>query len=99
MVLEHPGLIDPPNPTETKDYTLLQCKSIVFGWTYELEYGEKDLIVTIACSLATLIFSNSVCFQFSGFQVFKNIPGSQILSDIQTFFNSIFHNNSESPMY
>ena len=55
MVLEHPGLIDPPNPTETKDYTLLQCKSIVFGWTYELEYGEKNLYVTIACSLATLI--------------------------------------------
>ena len=23
---------------------------------------------------------------FSGFQVFKNIPGSQLLSDIQTFF-------------
>ena len=75
MVLEHPGLIDPPNPTETKDYTLLQCKSIVFGWTYELEYGEQNLYVTTACSLATLIFSHSVSFQFSGFQVFKNIPG------------------------
>ena len=61
MVLEHPGLIDPPNPTETKDYTLLQCKSIVFGWTYEQEYGEQNLYVTTACSLATLIFSHSVC--------------------------------------
>ena len=33
-----------------------------------------------------IIFSVFKVFKFSGFQVFKNIPGSQILSDIQTFF-------------
>ena len=28
-----------------------------------------------------------IILMFSGFQVFQNIPGSQLLSDIQTFFN------------
>ena len=31
-------------------------------------------------------FSSFQVFRFSGYQVFQNIPGSQLLSDIQTFF-------------
>ena len=31
------------------------------------------------------------------FQVFQNIPGSQLLSDIQTFFFVLYHDINENP--
>ena len=58
-------------------------------------FGKKQRLLSIDMKtkvvqhVPRIIFNVFKVFEFSGFQVFQvfqNIPGSQLLSDIQTFF-------------
>ena len=49
-----------------------------------------DMKTKVVQHVPRIIFNVFKVFKFSGFQVFQNILGSQLLSDIQTFFKTHF---------
>ena len=49
-------------------------------------FGNKQRLLSIAMKTKVVQHVQFSSFQVFYFQVFQNIPGSQLLSDIQTFF-------------
>ena len=66
-------------------------KKIIDIFTYNQRLLSIDMKTKVVQHVPRIIFHVFKVFKFSSFQVFKfssfqNIPGSQLLSDIQTFF-------------